>query len=120
MFSSCFDGSGSNEAVPFTPEAYTTGKSSCSSSAPSSINKSNTSSTTSSGRAESLSTLFTTTIGVKPCSKAFFSTKRVCGIQPSYASTTNNTPSTIFKIRSTSPPKSACPGVSKMLMRVPS
>lgn len=35
------------------------------------------------------------------------------------ASTTKTTPSTIFMIRSTSPPKSACPGVSMMLIRVP-
>ena len=55
----------------------------------------------------SLSTLFTTTIGVKPNSNAFPSTKRVCGIGPSKASTNNKTPSAIFKTRSTSPPKSA-------------
>ena len=57
-----------------------------------------------------------TTIGVKCCSKAFFKTKRVCGIVPSKASTTKRTPSTIFMIRSTSPPKSACPGVSRILI----
>ena len=35
---------------------------------------------------------------------------------PSKASTTKRTPSTIFITRSTSPPKSACPGVSRMLI----
>ena len=108
--------SGDNDDVPFIAEAKITGKSKSSSSAPSSMNKSNTSSTTSSGRAPGRSTLLTTTIGVKFCSKAFFNTKRVCGIVPSKASTTNKTPSTIPMIRSTSPPKSACPGVSKMLI----
>ncbi len=44
-------------------------------------------------------------------------TKRVCGIGPSKASTTKSTESTIESTRSTSPPKSACPGVSTMLMR---
>ena len=43
----------------------------------------------------------------------------VCGIAPSYASTTRITPLTIFSTRSTSPPKSACPGVSIMLIFVP-
>jgi predicted membrane GTPase involved in stress response len=47
---------------------------------------------------------------------AFLVTKRVCGIGPSTASTNNNTESTIDKTRSTSPPKSACPGVSTILM----
>ena len=55
----------------------------------------------------SLSTLLTTTIGVKPNSKAFPNTNLVCGIGPSKASTNNNTPSAIFNTRSTSPPKSA-------------
>ena len=57
--------------------------------------------------ANSLSILFTTTIGNKCASNAFFKTNLVCGITPSYASTNNNTPSTICIIRSTSPPKSA-------------
>ena len=38
---------------------------------------------------------------------------------PSAASTNKTTPSTIDKIRSTSPPKSACPGVSTIFIRVP-
>ena len=80
------------------------------------MNRSRTSSTTSSGRAPSRSILLITTIGVKCCSSAFFNTNRVCGIVPSKASTTSKTPSTIFMIRSTSPPKSACPGVSRMLI----
>ena len=80
------------------------------------MNKSKTSSTTSSGRAPGRSILLITTIGVKCWSNAFFKTKRVWGIVPSKASTINKTPSTIFMIRSTSPPKSACPGVSTMLI----
>ena len=83
------------------------------------MKRSNTSSTTSSGRAPSRSTLLITTIGVKCCSNAFINTKRVCGIVPSKASTIKRTPSTIFMIRSTSPPKSACPGVSRMLICLP-
>jgi hypothetical protein len=48
--------------------------------------------------------------------RLFASTNRVCGIVPSKASTTSSTPSTIFITRSTSPPKSAWPGVSRMLI----
>ncbi len=82
------------------------------------MKSSRTSSKTSLGRAPGLSILFKTTIGLTPASKAFFNTKRVCGIGPSYASTSNKAPSTMCMIRSTSPPKSACPGVSKMLIVV--
>ena len=57
-----------------------------------------------------------TTIGFKPCSKALRNTYLVCGIGPSKESTNNNTPSTMFNTRSTSPPKSAWPGVSTMLI----
>ena len=39
-------------------------------------------------------------------------------LAPSKASTTRITPFTIFRTRSTSPPKSACPGVSMMLILV--
>jgi hypothetical protein len=46
-------------------------------------------------------------------------TKRVCGIGPSTASTSSSTPSTMPSTRSTSPPKSAWPGVSTMLMARP-
>jgi hypothetical protein len=42
----------------------------------------------------------------------------VCGIGPSAASTSTMAPSTMLRMRSTSPPKSAWPGVSTMLMRV--
>ena len=86
---------------------YTVGKSSCHSSAPSSNIKSNTFSCTSSGVQFSLSTLFTTTQGLRPKSIAFCNTKRVCGIGPSNASTSRHTPSAILSTRSTSPPKSA-------------
>ena len=81
--------------------------------------RSKTSSCTSSGRQFSLSTLLITTIGFRPISKAFCSTNRVCGIAPSKASTSSSTPSAMFSTRSTSPPKSACPGVSMMLIFVP-
>ncbi len=60
-----------------------------------------------------------TTRGFFPSPKAFFSTKRVWGIQPSKASTRSSTPSTIISTRSTSPPKSAWPGVSTMFIFAP-
>src|SRR5215467_7074489 len=47
------------------------------------------------------------------------STNLVCGRGPSPASTSRTTPSTMDRPRSTSPPKSACPGVSTMLMVSP-
>lgn len=62
---------------------------------------------TQSGRAPGRSILFTTTIGRSPALKAFWVTKRVCGMGPSWASTTSSTESTIDITRSTSPPKSA-------------
>ena len=68
-------------------------------------------------REPSRSILLMTTSGVKPCWNALLVTNRVCGIGPSTASTSSSTPSTIDSTRSTSPPKSACPGVSTMLMR---
>ncbi len=83
------------------------------------MNRSSTSSTTSAGRAPGRSILFTTTMGRLPRASAFFRTKRVCGIQPSKASTSKRTPSTIIRIRSTSPPKSAWPGVSTILIFTP-
>ena len=58
-------------------------------------------------------------MGRRPNASALRVTKRVCGIGPSMASTSSRTPSTIDSARSTSPPKSACPGVSTMLIRVP-
>ena len=47
------------------------------------------------------------------------STNLVCGSGPSLASTSSRTPSTMDRPRSTSPPKSECPGVSTMLMVIP-
>ena len=44
------------------------------------------------------------------------STNRVWGMVPSKASTSSSTPSHMFSTRSTSPPKSAWPGVSMMLI----
>src|SRR5215213_6178814 len=75
--------------------------------------------TTSSGRASCRSILLTTTTAGSLASKAFLKTKRVCGSGPSAASTRSITPSTIFKTRSTSPPKSAWPGVSSMFIFTP-
>ena len=96
-----------------------TGKSSCSSVAPSLSNSSKVWSTTQPARAPGRSILLTTTMALRPSASALRVTKRVCGIGPSTASTSSSTPSTIDSTRSTSPPKSAWPGVSTMLMRVP-
>ncbi len=52
--------------------------------------------------------------------RALRSTNRVCGSGPSDASTSSTMPSTIESPRSTSPPKSAWPGVSMMLIVMPS
>ena len=101
-------------------DAYTTGNSSCASFAPSSTSRSKTSSITASARCSGRSTLFTTRMGRSPCWSAFRSTKRVCGITPSTASTSSSTASTMPSTRSTSPPKSAWPGVSTRWMRTPS
>ena len=46
--------------------------------------------------------------------------ERERGIGPSNASTSSSTPLTILSTRSTSPPKSAWPGVSTMLILTPS
>ena len=59
-----------------------------------------------------------TTIGFSPILSAFETTNLVCGSGPSAASTSTSAPSTMLRMRSTSPPKSAWPGVSTMLMRV--
>ena len=109
----------SRAAIPCFADAKTKGHSKISSSAPSSINKSRTSSTTSRGLASGLSTLFMQTITGRFSSKDFFKTNFVWGIGPSKASTSNTTPFTILSTRSTSPPKSACPGVSMMLILTP-
>ena len=74
--------------------------------------------TTSSTRASGRSTLLTTRITRSRASSALRRTNRVCGSGPSLASTSSSTPSTIRRPRSTSPPKSACPGVSTMLIFV--
>ena len=58
----------------------------------------------------------TTTTGFNPSERAFDNTNLVCGIGPSCASTMRSTPSAIFSVRSTSPEKSACPGVSMILI----
>ena len=110
---------GSVTAHPSRPAAYRNGASSCASSASRSISSSSTSSWISPGRASVRSILFTTTTGSNPSASALRVTKRVCGIGPSAASTRSSTPSTMRRIRSTSPPKSACPGVSTMLILVP-
>ena len=94
------------------------GKSSCSSVASSAANRSKHSLTTSLGRASDLSTLLTQTIGFRPIFSALPTTNLVCGIGPSAASTSTIAPSTIDRMRSTSPPKSAWPGVSTMLTRM--
>ena len=106
--------SGSRPAMPWNPEAYTTGNSHCSSVAPREQKRSKVVSTTQSGLAPSRSILLTTTTTFFWSSSAFFRTKRVWGMGPSMASTRSNTPSTMLRTRSTSPPKSAWPGVSMM------
>src|SRR5450631_1107030 len=60
-----------------------------------------------------------TTMGFRPIFSALETTNLVCGSGPSAASTSTSAPSTMFRMRSTSPPKSAWPGVSTILMRVP-
>ena len=57
-------------------------------------------------------------MGFNPIFSAFDTTNLVCGSGPSAASTSTSAPSTMLRMRSTSPPKSAWPGVSTMLMRV--
>ncbi|SLH26816.1 Uncharacterised protein [Mycobacteroides abscessus subsp. abscessus] len=69
-------------------------------------------------RASGRSVLLTTRITGSEAASALRSTKRVCGSGPSEASTSSTTPSTMDRPRSTSPPKSACPGVSMTLMTV--
>src|SRR5215831_4414393 len=88
-----------------------TGKSSWTSLAPSLSKRSKVWSTTHPGRLPGRSILFTTTIAFSPWASALRVTKRVCGMGPSTASTSSSTPSTMDSTRSTSPPKSACPGV---------
>ncbi len=109
-----------SDARPARAEANTTGRSSTESSAPTSVARSSSrswvSSTTSEIRASGRSTLLTSRITGRPAASVLRSTKRVCGSGPSDASTSSTTPSTIASARSTSPPKSAWPGVSTTLM----
>src|SRR3989344_1500486 len=105
-------------AMPCLPIAYITGKSACSLEAPSSRNSSSTCSSARTGSAAGLSILLITTMGLRPSSSDFLRTKRVCGMGPSCASTTRRTESIERNTRSTSEPKSACPGVSTMLIFV--
>ena len=106
-------------ANPFKLLEKINGKSIKSSLSVNSVNKSNTLSNAVKGSAAGLSILLITTIILKPSSNAFDNTNLVCGIGPSAASTISKAPSTIPKTRSTSPPKSACPGVSTTLIFVP-
>ncbi len=95
-----------------------TGKSSCSSVAPRAANRSKVSFSTRSGSAWARSTLLMHRMGRRPIFSALVSTNLVWGMTPSSASTSRTQPSTMPRMRSTSPPKSAWPGVSMMLMRV--
>src|SRR5260221_9961676 len=107
----------SSTAQPSLAEANRVGKSSCSSVASRAANRSKIMSCTSCGRASVRSTLLISTIGLRPRRSALPVTNLVCGSGPSAASTSTTTPSTIDRMRSTSPPKSAWPGVSTMLRR---
>ena len=98
-----------------------TGKSSVSSSAPSSTNRSKTSVEHLAGPGVRAVDLVDDDDRLAArTANALRSTNRVCGIGPSAASTSRNTPSAIFSTRSTSPPKSAWPGVSIRLILVSS
>src|SRR4051794_6954807 len=70
-------------------------------------------------RASGRSILLITRITGSRASSALRRTKRVWGSGPSLASTSSRMPSTIVSPRSTSPPKSECPGVSTMLSLTP-
>mmetsp|Transcript_53152 Transcript_53152/g.172869 ORF Transcript_53152/g.172869 Transcript_53152/m.172869 type:complete len:300 (+) Transcript_53152:852-1751(+) len=104
---------------PCFPDAYSVGYSSCSSLVAMVAKTSKISfSTSPSSRTCGRSTLLMTTIGfIFGCDMAFCSTNFVWAFGPSTMSTSKTTPSTIDKTRSTSPPKSAWPGVSTMLKR---
>ena len=107
-------------AIPSFAFVYMIGNSICSSLASRSINKSYVSCTTSSILASGLSILLMTNTTGSLFSSAFFKTNLVCGNGPSLESTNKRTPSTKFKLLSTSPPKSACPGVSTILIFISS
>ena len=74
---------------------------------------------TSAIRASGRSTLLMTRMTGRFASSVLRSTNLVCGSGPSLASTSRTTPSTMDRPRSTSPPKSAWPGVSMMLIVSP-
>mmetsp|Transcript_32673 Transcript_32673/g.70536 ORF Transcript_32673/g.70536 Transcript_32673/m.70536 type:complete len:216 (-) Transcript_32673:563-1210(-) len=67
-------------------------------------------------RLSNRSALLRTTIGTSPSDNARDRTYFVWDLGPSPASTTRTMPSTVERTRSTSPAKSACPGVSTTLM----
>mmetsp|Transcript_37020 Transcript_37020/g.80642 ORF Transcript_37020/g.80642 Transcript_37020/m.80642 type:complete len:332 (+) Transcript_37020:203-1198(+) len=105
-------------AMPSRAEAYRVRKSSWSSFAPRAANRSNRSCSTSMHRSsvtEGRSILFSTSRGCSPRASALDTTNFVWAKGPSRASTSRIQPSTIDSTRSTSPPKSACPGVSTAL-----
>src|SRR3989344_1712583 len=95
-----------------------TGKSNEWSPAPNSKNNSRVASNAHCERAPALSILLMTTIILWPIPRAFLSTKRVWGMGPSLASINSKQPSAMLSTRSTSPPKSAWPGVSMMLILI--
>ena len=114
-------------ATPARPDAYSVGRpSACSAALAASSSRSDATSksrswlasTTSAMRASGRSVLLTTRITGRCAARALRSTNRVCGNGPSDASTSSSTPSTMDRPRSTSPPKSAWPGVSITLMTV--
>ena len=119
-FSEFDPSSNSKWAMPSFALVYKMGNSICSSVASKSINKSYTSLITSSILESGRSILLIIRIMGRFFSKAFFRTNLVCGKGPSLESTKRSAPSTRFKPRSTSPPKSACPGVSMILILIPS
>src|SRR5436190_2030979 len=88
-------------AQPSLEDANRVGKSSWSSLAPRIANRSKTMSWTSCGLASGRSTLLITTIGRRPRASALDSTNLVCGFDPSAASTSTTTPSTMLRMRST-------------------
>ena len=114
-------------ATPARPDAYSVGRpracsaafcASASRSVATSSNRSWLSETTSAIRASGRSVLLTTSITGRCAANALRNTNRVCGSGPSEASTSSSTPSTMDRPRSTSPPKSAWPGVSMTLITI--
>mmetsp|Transcript_15064 Transcript_15064/g.25495 ORF Transcript_15064/g.25495 Transcript_15064/m.25495 type:complete len:310 (+) Transcript_15064:905-1834(+) len=105
-------------AMPSRADAYKVVKSSCSSVASSFTKRSNRFCSTSMHRSsvtDGRSILLSTSSGFRPRASALDTTNFVWAKGPSSASTSSKQPSTIDSTRSTSPPKSACPGVSTAL-----